>query len=372
VLGAAGANWYYSDIPPAAGGKALQPNTWFPAALAEKITRQDIVADPNDPFEIFSLFNSELGKPGCLTGNGWYYGLDNNEPGNRIDLLAVVLHEFGHGLGFSVSPTSSNTGARALGQPSIWERFMADMTTGKRWIGMSDAERAASARNDGNLVWVGRHGSNVVPSVLDIRTEVHTIRPQALGTAEAQTASFGPLLKMQAIGGTVVAPNDSMGSPLGCAPYAANANLGGKIVLVDRGLCAFVSKVLNAQNAGAAAVIVANNQSGLPGMGGADPSVVIPSFGVTQAYGAGLRAAAGGVGGAYVEIQRDPPLRAGTVANFPRLYAPALFAQGSSVSHWDTSATPNVLMEPFINSNLTSRLKNPDDLTRNLFSDIGW
>ncbi|MCC7217499.1 MAG: hypothetical protein IT517_12055 [Burkholderiales bacterium] len=71
VLGAAGANWYFADIPPAKGGKALTPGTWYPAALAEKITRQDIVADPNDPFEVFAFFNSELGQPGCLENSGW-------------------------------------------------------------------------------------------------------------------------------------------------------------------------------------------------------------------------------------------------------------------------------------------------------------
>lgn len=378
VLGAAGANWFFRDVPAAPGGKGMVPGTWYPAALAEKLTRQEIEAvstppDPTDPYEIFAFFNSELGKPGCLTGNGWYYGLDNNEPGNRIDLLAVVLHEFGHGLGFSVGPTSGNTGARAGGFPSVWERHIADMTTGKRWIDMTDAERRASARNDGNLVWAGRHGSNVVPSVLDIRTDVRTIRPQAVGTGEAQTASFGPLLKMQAIAGNVAARLDSTGSPLGCAAYPANANLGGKIVLVNRGTCTFTSKVLNAQNAGAAAVIIANNlATGLPGMGGADPSIVIPSFGVTRDYGAALRAAANDVGGAYVEIQRNPPLRAGTVANLPRLFAPNPFQGGSSVSHWDVTATPNLLMEPFINTDLTSKVKNPDDLTRNLFTDLGW
>jgi hypothetical protein len=38
------------------------------------------------------------------------------------------------------------------------------------------------------------------------------------------------------------------------------------------------------------------------------------------------------------------------------------------VSHWDVSATPNLLMEPAINPDLTDSV----DLTSALFKDIGW
>jgi len=52
--------------------------------------------------------------------------------------------------------------------------------------------------------------------------------------------------------------------------------------------------------------------------------------------------------------------------------SPAVFAGGSSVSHWDTTLTPNMLMEPFINSDVGTSVKNPDDLTKPLLTDIGW
>jgi hypothetical protein len=118
VLGAAGADHYWADTPGA------KPNTWYPAALADKLASADL--DPN-AFDIFALFNSDLGKVGCLTGRPFYLGLDNNH-GQAIDLVAVLLHEFGHGLGFSVFPTSGTSGARALGLPSVWEEFMHDNT----------------------------------------------------------------------------------------------------------------------------------------------------------------------------------------------------------------------------------------------------
>src|SRR5207247_1539726 len=69
-----------------------------------------------------------------------------------------------------------------------------------------------------------------------------------------------------AVGGTV---ND------GCEPFGGVSR---KIALLERGFCTFVIKVKNAQNAGAVAVVVANNVTGFPiTMGGADATIVIPS-----------------------------------------------------------------------------------------------
>jgi hypothetical protein len=51
-----------------------------------------------------------------------------------------------------------------------------------------------------------------------------------------------------------------------------------------------------------------------------------------------------------------------------RLYAPNPVEQGSSISHWDTSAMPNLLMEP----NLSADLPHTVDLTLPALRDIGW
>jgi hypothetical protein len=45
---------------------------------------------------------------------------------------------------------------------------------------------------------------------------------------------------------------------------------------------------------------------------------------------------------------------------------------GSSVSHWDVSASPNLLMEPNINDDLTLSVVPPLDLTLTLLKDLGW
>jgi hypothetical protein len=54
------------------------------------------------------------------------------------------------------------------------------------------------------------------------------------------------------------------------------------------------------------------------------------------------------------------------------MYAPNPNQPGSSVSHYDTSAIPNLLMEPAINADLTHEVKPPRDLTFPLLKDIGW
>jgi len=77
----------------------------------------------------------------------------------------------------------------------------------------------------------------------------------------------------------------------GCAAPPAGS-LAGRAVLIRRGTCAFHVKALNAQNAGAAAVVLYNNQAGaLNATVAGSPPIVIPVVGVTAAQGATLDAA---------------------------------------------------------------------------------
>jgi len=55
-------------------------------------------------------------------------------------------------------------------------------------------------------------------------------------------------------------------------------------------------------------------------------------------------------------------------AGHARLYAPNPVQSGSSISHFDTAASPNLLMEPYITPNLGSDL----DLTDEQLIDVGW
>ena len=56
----------------------------------------------------------------------------------------------------------------------------------------------------------------------------------------------------------------------------------------------------------------------------------------------------------------------------PLMFSPNPVLGGSSVSHWDITSTPNQLMEPNINGNLTHNVTPPSDLTFSELREIGW
>lgn len=103
------------------------------------------------------------------------------------------------------------------------------------------------------------------------------------GEYAAGAASFGPPLSSPGITGDVVLGDDGTGvTSDACEPLVNAAAIAGNIALVDRGACNFTIKVKNAQDAGATGVIVADNVPGpVAGMGGADPTITIPSLRVT-------------------------------------------------------------------------------------------
>ncbi|HEY6195216.1 MAG TPA: PA domain-containing protein [Candidatus Eisenbacteria bacterium] len=336
---------------------------WYHQALANKEKGSD--TDPADN-DINAQFNSNLGQTGCLTGSGWYYGFDHNE-GALIDLLDVLLHEFGHGLGFSTT-TSGSTGQFLNGPPAlpaVWDKFIFDETALLHWDQMTNTQRVNSAINTNHLVWDGAEVNSAGPAFLSHAPEVAV--PYAPGTVDANASSFGPALTLGGTAGQAVVVNDGVGTTSD-ACEAIPGSLAGQIAVIDRGTCTFVIKVKNAQNAGAIGAIIVNNTTGTFAPGGSDPTITIPSVGITQADGSTLKTAIG-AGTVNVTLRLSPTKQAGLSAGgHVLLYAPNPFQGGSSVSHWDVSATPNLLMEPAINPDLTDSV----DLTANLFADIGW
>lgn len=71
----------------------------------------------------------------------------------------------------------------------------------------------------------------------------------------------------------------------GCEPVTNPEDLAGKIAVVRRGSCNFTAKVINAQNAGAVAVLVVNNVAEDILMGGGDAAITIPAISINMAEG---------------------------------------------------------------------------------------
>jgi len=339
---------------------------WYHVALGNRLNGTDLVPANSD---INAQFNSSInGSPTCLGGQSWYYGLDGLEPAGTVELLPVVLHELGHGLGFSTT-TSGSTGNYLSSYPSIYDFFLRDDITGLHWDQMTPAQRVASAISLDKLTWDGPGVYYKAQTFLAQRPRMIVNAPGGIAGAYAvATGTLGVPLTVAGVTGDVVLMEDGV-APIndGCEALVNGPALAGKIALVDRGTCTFVVKAAAAQAAGAIAVLIANNVAGLQPPGGADPSLTIPVVGISQADGALIKANLGA--GVNVSLGLDPVYKAGADnLGRVRMYAPNPFASGSSVSHFDVSATPNALMEPAINLDLSSNL----DMTTGQMSDIGW
>jgi hypothetical protein len=165
----------------------------------------------------------------------------------------------------------------------------------------------------------------------------------------------------------------------GCSPFTNAAAIVGNIALIERGNCGFAVKARNATEAGASAVAIYNNagvNADAPPPGMADDGingafVTIPTVSLTRDDGLGIVSQVGA--GVTAALVVDPNVRAGAdPEGRARLYAPNPLVGGSSVSHYDSVASRNLLMEPAINPDLTHEVSAPEDLTLELFRDIGW
>jgi len=349
---------------------AAAANTIYPSALANALAGQDLYpgTDIVDGADIGAFFNGSLGAPGCIEGSTWYYGLDNHATGAQIDFLNVFMHELSHGLGFA-NWVNEATGARTAGLNDIYMTFQKDTVTGKLWSNMTAAEIKAAAIRDGKEVWVGPNVTARAPLVLGPATLLGT----SLGEKDfLGGASFGATATSAAFtGGVVTGVRAGTGDVNdGCTALTNAAAVAGKIAIVRRGTCGFAVKAKVAQDAGARAVIIANNAvgGGPVGMGGTDPTVTIPAISVGSDDGNTMIAAGSfNATGFVVSATRKAGL---DVNGWMRLYSPTTVALGSTASHFDVVAEPSVLMEPNITPLLAA--SHNVDLTVALFEDIGW
>jgi hypothetical protein len=359
ALAAAGPNSLERDFP-----NSRESNTYYPVALANSLAGADL--QPSSP-DINVTINSDA---------NFYLGFGQNVPGGSFSLLDVTLHELGHGLGF-ISLVNTSTGALFNNRADVFTRRIFDLEQNLGWLQMNSSQRLTSRTNNPFVVWTGASTTRGLPFVLNpgglgAAQVVVTDPPAAAGFLSMRPAAFGPDFPSTPLEASLVLARDGNETPgtaaIACSDLTNAEELAGQIVLIRRGGCFFDQKIFRAQQAGAVAVIIANNDGdGLVSMGSSgevEGPITIPAVFIGQSDGDALEAASPGL---TIRFERRPGF-IGTNNSQLRLHAPASFSSGSSISHWTTDASPNLLMEPIINRNLDRRL----DLTLTQMKDIGW
>jgi Zn-dependent metalloprotease len=130
------------------------------------------------------------------------------------------------------------------------------------------------------------------------------------GDYAAASARFGPYPTQAGTTGDLVLALDAADgagprTTDACSPITNAADVAGRIALVDRGTCVFVTKARNVQAAGAIGMVMADNVEGpLFILGGSGPDITIPAIRVTLATGDILKGALahGAVNGTVLRV----------------------------------------------------------------------
>jgi hypothetical protein len=334
----------------------------YPTALANKILDKDV--SPNDP-DMDLQFNGNLA--GCASAD-WYLGLDRNS-GGLTDLVSVAIHEIGHGLGFH-SDVNPSTGSFYNIMASVFATHMLDNKSGKHFPDMTDAERKAALRSVRQLVWDGPRTDAVAARFLAKGRPSLQISPSPTGFSGAVgEANFGRLL---ADGAPVVGSVATSLVTAGC--ISMGGNFSGSIALIIlQTSCQSLAAASDAQKSGALAMLFAYDQAGTPppipleysATDIARANVTIPTLAITLADANLLK----GTMGATATLSADKSKSVGTDdAGHALLFASDPASEGSTGSHWDPIARPNLMMEATAAFEPVTYL----DMEWALLWDLGW
>lgn len=126
-------------------------------------------------------------------------------------------------------------------------------------------------------------------------------------TCPAGTAAFGPPVMGTGITGDIVLADDGVAPGSDACTALPAGSMTGKVGLVDRGTCGFAIKAKIAQDAGAIAVVVANNADAVIPMGGADPTITIPSLMISLPNGNAIKGELAVPNTVNVTLKQNPP-----------------------------------------------------------------
>jgi hypothetical protein len=359
-----------ADLVAVSGSVEATPGILYHAALANRLAGRDLVPGP----EIEMSFNVDVDDT-CRDPflAGFYYGFDGRVPLDQIDAVETALHELAHGLGFQ-SFTDRESGENELyGDFDAFSVHVHDLETGRDWPALNASQRAASIINGRRLVWNGSEVQKEAPRFLQAGTPSLSFSPRVPGfSGGVSDTGFGANPALSPVNAEVVA----FTPPTSCTSFTEAEQ---RIALVDmRDLvelaapaCRLSTFAKNAQEGGVLGLLLVwpssadNIASPLPELA---VSTTLPVLTLTEADGAALIEALAR-GRVNANMAGDPSRLLGAdEQGRVLLYTPAPVAVGSSVSHFDASARPDLLMEPFSSGGAPHRA----DLTLALLRDMGW
>ena len=359
-------------------------NINYPIAIATAISGQTF-----DDFDadIGVRFNFRIDSGECAESlDGFWYGLDPQSPPpfRTASFLELVLHELAHGLGFqTLTDAETREFIGASQTPDAMSRLTFDLQREASWNELTPVERVQSATSGSNLVWIGER-TNLRASERLLPPGRVTLNPGA-PTAQSRVAwvqGYAPFIPREGLSLPIAlaqgpGPSPPAGDPwhrsLACQPLDNPLDVAGKLALVRRGDCFFAEKWQNVFDAGAAGMILVDNQP--DGSSNAiardfaialDRNLPIPIWMVSDSTGTFLRQAPTNTP-VRLGYDLDAPPR-GTNQGFINLQA-STESTGSNVSHFATSLAPNSLMNP----NLANFAYAGDlDQVPELLYDLGW
>lgn len=108
---------------------AGEPDTWYTISQGSAISGIDFVRESRGTA---NEVNHDIVVNISSNFPDWYFGTDAQTPDGKIDMVTVMLHEVGHGIGFSGSVRVSTGGSTAQwgygfpASPIIYDRFVVD------------------------------------------------------------------------------------------------------------------------------------------------------------------------------------------------------------------------------------------------------
>lgn len=266
-----------------------------------------------------SLFGVPFGEVSGIAPRArvaMYKALWNDTGGYVSDLAAAIDAAVGDGVDV-INYSIGSSAAGLVAPDDIAFLYASQAGVYVAVAAGNDGPDAATVGSPANAPWVTSVGASMDNDISYLMLGV-TSPASVAGNYFAQESAIGvPLLLSGETAGALV-----RAEPLdGCTALANSAAIAGNIAFIQRGTCAFSDKHLNAQAAGARAVVVFNNVAGAPIIMGGDASgITIP--GEMVSLDDGLLLADALEAGDAVQVvlswynRQDRPDLAGVMADF--------------------------------------------------------